>query len=148
MIAPPHRPNSQLVTNGDRMSALATQSIVQPPAVKSPKFVEKALHRFGLDAAMHRARRCLLSLQNPDGHWCGELQGDTILESEFVLLMAFLGREREDKVQKAARYIMTQERPDGGWSNHPGGPVDLNVSAKAYFALKIAGHEAEAPCMR
>ena len=42
-----------------------------------------------------RARRCLLSLQNPDGHWRGELQGDTILESEYILLMAFLGRENE-----------------------------------------------------
>src|SRR5437868_12805181 len=81
-----------------------------------------------------RARQCLLSLQKPDGHWCGELQGDTILESEYMLLMAFLGREGEAKVQKAARYLLAQERPDGGWSNHPGGPVDINVSAKAYFA--------------
>src|SRR6266581_6001587 len=98
--------------------------------------------------SLQRARQCLLSMQKPDGHWCGELQGDTILESEYVLLMAFLGRECEDKVQKAARYIVTQERPDGGWSNHPGGPVDLNVSAKAYFALKIAGHDPDVLYMR
>jgi squalene-hopene/tetraprenyl-beta-curcumene cyclase len=87
-------------------------------------------------------------LQLPDGHWCGELQGDTILESEYILLMAFLGREHEEKVQKAARYILTQERPEGGWSNHPGGPVDINVAAKAYFALKIAGYDADEPALR
>jgi squalene-hopene/tetraprenyl-beta-curcumene cyclase len=101
-----------------------------------------------LDRAIADARQCLLSLQKPDGHWCGELQGDTILESEYVMLMAFLGREHEEKIQKAARYILTQGRPGGGWSNHPGGPVDINVSAKAYFALKIAGYHPDNPVLR
>src|SRR6516165_11297942 len=101
-----------------------------------------------LDHTLNRARRCLLSLQHADGHWCGELQGDTILESEYILLMAFLGREGDPKVAKAARYLLRQERPDGGWSNHPGGPVDLNVSTKAYFALKIAGYDSQSPTMR
>jgi squalene-hopene/tetraprenyl-beta-curcumene cyclase len=95
-----------------------------------------------------RARKRLLALQKDDGHWCGELEGDTILESEYILLMAFLGRGHEEKVRKAARYLLTKERPGGGWSNHPGGPVDLNVSAKAYFALKIAGYDAESSTMR
>ena len=70
----------------------------------------------GLTEAIARAQARLLSLQAPDGHWVGELQGDTILESEYVMLMAFLGREHHDKIRKAGRYILTQERPDGGWS--------------------------------
>jgi squalene-hopene/tetraprenyl-beta-curcumene cyclase len=94
-----------------------------------------------LDSAIDWARQHLLDLQKPDGHWCGELQGDTILESEYILLMGFLGREGDEKVAKAARYLLSQERPDGGWANHPGGPVDLNVSAKAYFALKLTGYD-------
>jgi squalene-hopene/tetraprenyl-beta-curcumene cyclase len=93
------------------------------------------------------ARRCLLGLQKADGHWCGELQGDTILESEYVLLMAFLGREEEEACRKAARYVLTQQTPDGGWSNYPGGPVDLSVSVKAYFALKLTGHDPDASYM-
>jgi squalene-hopene/tetraprenyl-beta-curcumene cyclase len=101
-----------------------------------------------LETTLSRARLRLLALQNPDGHWCGELQGDTILESEYIMLMAFLGREHEAKVAKAARYILTQERPEGGWSNHPGGPADINVSAKAYFGLKIAGYRETEPVMR
>jgi len=132
------------------MSALTTQTIV-PPSASVPSFhhSESALSTFGLDAAMHRARRCLLSLQNPDGHWRGELEGDTILESEYILLMAFLGRLDDRKVWKAANYIVAQERPEGGaWSNHPDGPVDLNVSVKAYFALKLAGHSADLPHMQ
>ncbi|HWY86639.1 MAG TPA: terpene cyclase/mutase family protein [Gemmataceae bacterium] len=98
--------------------------------------------------ALQRARQCLLSLQKPDGHWCGELQGDTILESEYILLMAFLRRDQEDRVRKAGRYILSQQRPEGAWSNYPGGPDDLSVSVKAYFALKVAGHRADVPYMR
>jgi squalene-hopene/tetraprenyl-beta-curcumene cyclase len=98
--------------------------------------------------SLQRARQCLLSLQKPDGHWCGELQGDTILESEFILLMAFLGRDQELRIKKAGRYILAQQRADGAWSNYPGGPDDLSVSVKAYLALKIAGHAAELPYMR
>jgi squalene-hopene/tetraprenyl-beta-curcumene cyclase len=98
--------------------------------------------------AIDRARRCLLKQQRADGHWVGELQGDTILESEYVLLMAFLGRERELRVRKAARYILDQQVGGGGWNNFPDGPAELSVSVKAYFALKLAGHDPEAPYMR
>jgi squalene-hopene/tetraprenyl-beta-curcumene cyclase len=76
------------------------------------------------------------------------LQGDTILESEWILLMAFLGHEGDERVRNAARYIASQQQPDGAWSNYPGGPADLSVSVKAYFALKVAGHDPEAPYMR
>ncbi len=96
-----------------------------------------------LERGIDRARLCLLSLQKPDGHWVGELQGDTILESEFVLLWAFLGREKDADVAKAARYILSQQRAAGAWSCYPGGPVDVSVSVKAYLALKIAGYPAD-----
>src|SRR5262249_49543856 len=97
--------------------------------------------------AVGRARQRLLNLQRPDGHWVGELQGDTILESEWMLLLAFLGREKDDRVRKAANYLLQQQMPEGGWSNYPGGPADVSCSVKAYFALKIAGHPADAPAM-
>ena len=101
-----------------------------------------------LHAALTRARCCLLARQAPDGHWVGELQGDTILESEYVLLMAFLGREDSEPVRKAANYLLRQQLPDGGWNNYPGGPAELSVTTKAYFALKLAGHDPAAPHMR
>jgi squalene-hopene/tetraprenyl-beta-curcumene cyclase len=87
-------------------------------------------------------------MQKAEGHWVGELQGDTILESEYVFLMAFLGREGDEVCRKAARYILRQQMPEGGWNNYPGGPADLSVSVKAYFALKLTGHDANAPYIR
>ena len=46
-------------------------------------------------AAQERTRTWLSARQHADGHWVGELEGDTILESESILLLAFLGRESE-----------------------------------------------------
>jgi squalene-hopene/tetraprenyl-beta-curcumene cyclase len=97
--------------------------------------------------ALSSACSALLGRQQPDGHWVGELQGDTILESEYILLLAFLGLEESDKVRKAAAYILKQQRPDGTWSNYPDGPFEMSVSVKAYFALKLTGHDPAAPYM-
>src|SRR6516225_1768347 len=133
---------------GKRMSK-ATGSIASPHEVKPSRYGHRqdGSPRRRLDDAITRARDCLLDRQHADGHWVGELQGDTILESEYILLMAFLGREGEEKVAKAARYLLTQQLPEGGWNNYPDGPADLSVSVKAYFALKLAGHDLGLPYM-
>jgi squalene-hopene/tetraprenyl-beta-curcumene cyclase len=104
---------------------------------------ESRLHR-----AIDAARRALLRRQRADGHWVGELQGDTILESEYVILLAFLGRESDDRVRRCANYIRGQQQPDGAWPSYPGGPADVSVSTKAYLALKIAGDAVDDPHMR
>src|SRR5262249_39571315 len=36
----------------------------------------------------------------------------------------------------------------GGWAIYPGGNVDISASVKAYFALKLTGHDPDAPEMR
>ncbi|MFQ5734537.1 MAG: hypothetical protein ACE5KM_21590, partial [Planctomycetaceae bacterium] len=49
-----------------------------------------------LSLAIDRTRDYLLGEQHPDGYWVGELEGDTILESEYILLLAWLGREHSE----------------------------------------------------
>ena len=44
-----------------------------------------------LASALDRTSDWLLARQTDEGYWVGELEGDTILESEYILLMAFLG---------------------------------------------------------
>jgi squalene-hopene/tetraprenyl-beta-curcumene cyclase len=112
-----------------------------------PDLNEDSIHLSPVRTAIDRSVALLLSRQAFDGHWVGELQGDTILESEYILLLAFLGRERDEKVAKIARYLLAQQMPEGGWNNYPEGPPDLNVSVKAYFALKLAGHDPNADYM-
>lgn len=101
-----------------------------------------------LAASIERARDHLLSLQREDGHWCAELEGDSILESEYLLLLHFLGRTHETRARKAAEYVRRQQLPDGGWGIYPGGPAEVSASVKAYFVLKLQGDDPEAPHMR
>ncbi len=98
--------------------------------------------------AIMRTRQWLLGRQHPDGHWCAELQGDTILESETILLLAYLGREDSKLAKQAAAYLIEQQLPEGGWAMYPGGRMDLSGSVKAYFALKLTGHSPHAEYMQ
>ncbi len=101
-----------------------------------------------LQSALERTRNWLVDRQSEEGFWVGELEGDTILESEYILLMAFLGREREMACLGCAQYIQDQQSEDGGWAIYPGGPTDVSASVKAYFALKLAGVSPDDPSMQ
>lgn len=100
-----------------------------------------------LMAGIERTRDHLLGLQQPDGYWCAELQGDTILESEYILLLAFLGQGQSERAREAAAYMLDQQCADGGWAMFPGGPLEISGSVKAYLALKITGHDPAAEYM-
>lgn len=90
----------------------------------------------------------LFSIQKEDGHWVGELEGDTILESEYILAMQFIGRADGPKVRKAANYIRDLQLLSGGWAIYPDGPPDVSASVKAYFVLKLVGDDPDAEHMR
>src|SRR5262249_39642644 len=100
-----------------------------------------------LHSVIEKTQRLLFSIQADDGHWCGELEGDTILESEYVMTMHFLGRAHEAKVAKAGNFLRLKQNADGGWSNYPGGPPDVSASVKAYFVLKLLGDRPDAEHM-
>ncbi|MCZ6508532.1 MAG: squalene--hopene cyclase, partial [Acidobacteria bacterium] len=100
-----------------------------------------------VNLALERGRAYLLSLQREDGHWCAELEGDTILESEYILLMFFLGRLGEAKIAKAGQHLREVQLAEGGWGKFPGGGPDVNSTVKAYLALKLLGDSTEAPHM-
>ncbi|MEA2631400.1 MAG: squalene-hopene/tetraprenyl-beta-curcumene cyclase, partial [Chloroflexota bacterium] len=100
-----------------------------------------------LAEAMEATSRWLLDRQHGEGYWVGELEGDTILESEYVLLMAYLGRLDDPVCVKACRYIREKQLPGGGWAIYPGGPCELSATVKAYFALKLLGVSPDDPAM-
>jgi len=108
--------------------------------------------RQGCDAAADAASRTaawLFDHQAIDGHWRAPLEGDTILESEYLLILAWAGHTSDPHAPGACRRILAEQLPGGGWAIHPGGPVDVSASVKAYLALKIFGHDpASEPLMR
>jgi len=99
-------------------------------------------------AAIAQARQWLLAAQQDDGYWVGELEGDSILQSEYILLLAFLGQEHTDRARRAANMLIEKQLPEGGWAMYPGGRIEPSGSVKAYFALKLTGHDPSAEYMQ
>jgi squalene-hopene/tetraprenyl-beta-curcumene cyclase len=102
-----------------------------------------------IECAILKAQDWLLARQNEDGHWVGELEGDSILETEYVLMFQFLGNPPREKIRKLCNYaVRTWQNEDGGFPIYPGGPSEVSASVKAYFACKLAGHTEGEPFMR
>ncbi len=98
--------------------------------------------------AISRAQENLLRQQKPDGHWCGELIVDSTLCSDYILFMHWCGDVDAQLQRRCVRHILKRQLPDGGWNIYHGGPSEINASAKAYFALKLAGCSVDAPFMQ
>ncbi len=98
-------------------------------------------------AAIDGARKQLFSQQIEETYWCGELEVDTTLDSDYILVNTLLGIGTPERFQKCANYILRYQNEDGGWPIYPGGPSNLSASVKAYFALKLAGYSADYPAL-
>ena len=121
--------------------------------IESPSTQPRRDHTEGrlekrLEEALHQATRYLLSQQEPEGCWVGELQSDTTLESDYIFFLHVIGKFDSHRVRKLANYIRQKQLPDGGWNIYEGGPSELNATVKAYLALKLAGVRPEEPFMQ
>lgn len=101
-----------------------------------------------ISGAIHKSQSHLLSLQNPDGHWEGELLVDATLCCDVILFLHWSGRRDVELQRKCASHIRRRQMQDGGWNIFAGGPSEINASVKAYFALKLAGDSPNAIWMR
>ena len=101
------------------------------------------------EQAVDAACDYLLNRQTSEGYWVGEAEGDTTLESDYVLLQLWLHQPdgngtwnppTRTLVDAACRRIADKQLEDGGWSIYPHGPANTSASVKAYCALKLGGY--------
>jgi squalene-hopene/tetraprenyl-beta-curcumene cyclase len=95
--------------------------------------------RARVDAAIRRSQDHLLDIQDPAGFWRGELEADTTITSEYLLLRHLVGMADPELEHKAVRYLRERQSADGSWNLYEAGAGDLSASIKAYFAMKMAG---------
>jgi squalene-hopene/tetraprenyl-beta-curcumene cyclase len=109
------------------------------PAAVQVKFgrIDAALE--DVAQAIDRSRESLLALQHSEGYWCGELEGDAMLEADYIFLHVLLGTGDQGRMQRALTEIMRYRNDDGSWSLYPGGPGNISLSVKSYFANKLMG---------
>jgi squalene-hopene/tetraprenyl-beta-curcumene cyclase len=125
-------------------SDVASATIGSDPQLRFGK-IEELASRVG--GAIEAARKYLFSRQHEEGYWCGELEADTTLESDYILLHTLLGTGNVERFQKCANWILQHQNEDGGWSIYVGGPSNISASVKAYFGLKLVGYKADHPAL-
>jgi squalene-hopene/tetraprenyl-beta-curcumene cyclase len=98
----------------------------------------------GVDSALRAARDALLKAQQPDGHWCFELEADCTIPAEYILMMHYLDEIDVALEQKLAVYLRQKQNTEGGWPLYFGGKAEISCSVKVYYALKLVGDPSDA----
>lgn len=101
-----------------------------------------------LDSAIERAKAQLLKLQHQEGYWVFELEADCTIPSEYILMMHFMDEIDEDLQGKIANFIRDRQSEDGSYPLFQGGAGDISCTVKAYYAMKMAGDDINAPHMK
>ena len=96
---------------------------------------------------MEKAREYLFAQQHNDGYWCGELEADTTLESDYIAIHTLLGTGNRSRMKRAVPEIIRHQNEDGGWPIYAEGPSNISASVKAYFALKLMGYKPDHPVL-
>jgi squalene-hopene/tetraprenyl-beta-curcumene cyclase len=92
----------------------------------------------GAAAAQEYLHRVLRS-----DHWCGELESNTTITSEYVLLRYALGLDLSERREAIARYLFAHQHRDGSWGIASTVPGDVSTTAEAYLALRLLGFAVE-----
>jgi squalene-hopene/tetraprenyl-beta-curcumene cyclase len=101
----------------------------------------------GLDRAVAAARDALAAKQSAQGYWLFELEADCTIPAEYIMMMHYLDEIDAPLEQKLAVYLRTHQAAHGGWPLYHGGEFNMSCTVKAYYALKLAGDDIEAPHM-
>jgi squalene-hopene/tetraprenyl-beta-curcumene cyclase len=101
-----------------------------------------------VDTTISRVQQYMLGLQNPDGHWRGEMFVDNTVIADYLTYMHWRGQIDFDLQEKIVKNILDRQQEDGGWVMYTGGPSEINVSVKGYLVLKLAGYAEDEPVMK
>jgi squalene-hopene/tetraprenyl-beta-curcumene cyclase len=118
-----------------------------PGVTAQPRYGRMDIGLDQVSAGIRRAADWLLGQQHPEGYWCGELEADTMLESDYIFMHTLLGTGDRGKMERAVNEIVRHQNADGGWSIYPNGPSNISLGVKAYFALKLMGWSPEHPVL-
>ncbi|WP_426435037.1 squalene--hopene cyclase [Bradyrhizobium genosp. P] len=101
-----------------------------------------------LEKSISTATEALMGYRQSDGHWVFELEADSTIPAEYVLLRHYLAEPVDAELEaKIANYLRRVQGAHGGWPLVHEGPFDMSASVKSYFALKMIGDSVDAPHM-
>ena len=102
-----------------------------------------------LEQHIQAAAGALLEQQKPDGHWVFELEADSTIPAEYILMRHYLAEPIDAELErKIGIYLRRVQGAHGGWPLFHEGAFDMSASVKAYYALKLIGDPIDADHMR
>ena len=100
-----------------------------------------------VESAIDRSCDHLFRDQHADGYWCGELEADAMLESDYIFLHTLLESGDEGKMRRAYAQILRYQNNDGSWSIYSGGPGNISLTVKCYSSCKLMGMPGDHPVL-
>ncbi len=92
----------------------------------------------------------MLADQQDEGHWVYPLEPDATCAAEYLLYRHFRGNLDGDYAElerKICVYLRRTQEAHGGWALSYRGDINISSTVKAYYALKLAGDDIDAPHM-
>ncbi len=89
-------------------------------------------------AAASAAQESLFRVQRGD-HWCAELESNTTITAEYVLLCQALGIDLGPRREAIARYLFSRQKGDGSFGIAFNLPGDVSTAVETYLALRLVG---------
>jgi squalene-hopene/tetraprenyl-beta-curcumene cyclase len=133
-----------------RITSKTKAAEVSTPAARADVVVHslaKTSVTSALDRAVAEARDALIERQSVQGYWCFELEADCTIPAEYIMMMHFLDEIDAPLEKKLAVYLRAHQADYGGWPLYHGGGFNMSCTVKAYYALKLAGDDVNAPHM-
>ncbi len=88
------------------------------------------------------------NFKKKDGSYVYELEADSTIPSEYIMLMHFLGDIDTKIEKKMVKYLINIQNKEGGWPLFFEGETDISATVKSYYALKLAGLNENSPILR
>ncbi len=101
-----------------------------------------------LEAAVRSTCFHYFKTQYEEGYWWSELESNTSITSEYIMLLHILGHLEPDRQKKMVKYLLNSQRDDGSWGLYYGDGGDLSTTIEAYFALKLVGEDPDSEPLR
>ena len=106
----------------------------------TPRFGRLDADMADVESAICRSAEFLLSQQDPEGYWCGELEADAMLEADYIYLHMVLESGDPGRMKRALAEILRYQNEDGSWSIYSGRPGQYLAFGQMLSLSKADGH--------
>ncbi len=113
--------------------------VARPTPAKPVRVQSSWIRR--IERAIERSSDYFRRVQYPEGYWWEELESNTTITSQYVMLLRLLGISDAAKEASIVKYLLKHQNENGSWGLYYGDGGEISTTIEAYFALKLLGQD-------